>query len=105
MTVDLERRPGGRQHFTLGPIEKAVAVGSLGLCVTVAGWFVRSINNQQETLQTLVTQQAVTNSQLTTISGQLLDIPALRAQTAEIKIRTDRLEQDVREMRQTRGLK
>lgn len=105
MTVDLERKPGGRQHFILGPIERWLVTGAGLMVLAVGGWFVKSVNNQQDTLQTLVTQQAVTNSQLTTISGQLLDIPALRAQTAEIKIRTDRLEQDVREMRQTRGLK
>lgn len=103
--MDLEPKPDGRQHFTLGPIEKLGVVGALALVATVGGWFVASINKQQTTLQTLVTQQAVTNSQLTTISGQLLDIPAIRANQAEIKIRVDRLEQDMREQRQTKGLK
>lgn len=103
--MDLEQSNNGRQHFTLGPVERWLVAGAGLMVIAVGGWFVKSINEQQKTLQTVVTQQAVTNSQLTTISGQLLDIPALRAQTAEIKIRTDRLEQDVREMRQTRGLK
>jgi len=105
VTVDLEPKGDGRAHFTLGPIERWLVAGSGLMVIAVGGWFVKSINEQQTTLQTVVTQQAVTNSQLTTISGQLLDIPAIRANQAEMKIRVDRLEQDMREQRQTRGLK
>lgn len=105
MTVDLLPADNGGSHFSLGPVEKwVVGVGAITI-VTVGGWFVNSVNSQQKTLQTLVTQQAVTNNQLTTISGQLLDIPAIRSQAVELKLRMDGLEEDVRELRQTKGLK
>lgn len=105
MTVDLLPTDDGRSHFALGPVEKwVVGIGALAI-VSVGGWFVNSVNAQQKTLQTLVTQQAVTNNQLTTISGQLLDIPAIRSQSVELKLRIDGLEEDVRELRQTKGLK
>ena len=96
--MDLDRKPDGRLHFSLGPVEKTI-VGAIGAGIAVLTyWLIGS-------MQTVLTQQAVTNSQLSNLSGQLLDLPAIRAQNAELKVRVDGLESDVRELRAVKGLR
>lgn len=96
--MDIDRKPDGRLHFSLGPVEKTI-VGAIATGIGILiYWLISS-------MQTVLTQQAVTNSQLSNLSGQLLDLPAIRAQNAELKVRVDGLEDDVRELRAVRGLK
>lgn len=90
--MDLQQK-GGRAHFTLGPVEKWV-VGTCGAgSVLLAWWLVSSV-------QTLLTQQALTNQQLATISAQIAAVPALGTQVAELKVRVDQHDQDIRELKQ-----
>jgi len=93
--MDLQQK-GGRVHFALGPVEKWVT-GAIGAgALALAWWLVSSV-------QTLLTQQAVTNQQLATISVQIAGVPALGTQVAELKIRVDQHDQDIRELKQRRG--
>ncbi|WP_161596274.1 hypothetical protein [Rhodanobacter glycinis] len=52
-----------------------------------------------------MTQQAVTNAQLQTLSQQLADVPGLTRAMAEAKVQIERNTSDIRELQQTRRLK
>lgn len=90
----------GRRRFSLGPVELWI-VGVCALAIVVllgsfANSFIERMDKQEqasakqnEQLQTLVTQQAVTNSQLITLSTQLADIPTITRQVAVLKAEQD----------------
>lgn len=68
-------------------------------------WLVGSV-------QTVLTQQQVTNQQvmtvqqqLQTINTQLADVPALKLELAKLAIQTEQNKQDIRELKQLRGIK
>lgn len=107
--ANLEPTPDGRWHFALGPVEKWVVGLGAALIVTVAAWTANSVNGQlsamAETLQRLSTQQAVTNSQLLSMNSQLADVPSLKLEIAKHAVQIEQNKQDVKELRQTRGLK
>lgn len=95
--MDIERRTNdGGWHFRLGAVERWI-VGIAATAVTAGGvWMVSSV-------QTLVTQQAVANSKLSDLTTQLGDMPAIRRDTIELKVRVDQHEAAIKEIRQTRG--
>lgn len=105
--MDLQRQPDGRRHITLGPVERWVVGVLASVLVAVGYWFAGSLTSrldkQNETLQAVVTQQAVTNGQISTLSAQLADVPRLTRDMTELKVRVDRHEQDIQELRQTRA--
>lgn len=94
--TDSQRAADGRWHFSVGPVEKWV-VGAMGAGILAGGyWLVGSV-------QTLVTQQAVTNAQLAALNQQLSDVPDLRRSVVELKVRVDKHEQEIGEIKQSRG--
>ena len=95
MTVDLEPKPGGRLGLALGPADKWIITASLAAVLSLAGWMVISI-------QSLLTQQAVTNQQLSTILQQSSDIPSIRNDVTELKVRVSNNTDRLRELEQTR---
>lgn len=109
MTVDLERTDNRHWHFTLGPVEKwvvtIVASAFVGGLLLGGRWFALKVDTQGEKIQTLVTQQAVANGTLANISAQLTDVPQLRSDVVELKVRVESLEESTRELRAVRGLK
>ncbi|MFQ6309908.1 hypothetical protein [Lysobacter capsici] len=108
MTVQAEQQDG-QLRFRLGPVERWIAITAAAVLVTVGGWAARSVSErldkQGEAITALATQQAVTNSNLTTISAQLANVPGLSRDVAELKVRVDRHDEDLRELRSTKGLK
>lgn len=96
--VDLQRQSDGRLHFSLGPVEKWGAAFA-GLVITAMAWWMAS------SVQTLLTQQAVTNQQLATIVNGQADMPMLRKDVTELKVRMDQHSQDIRELKALRGVK
>ena len=98
MSVDLKQDGAGCSHFVLGPVEKAATALIGALLAAGAIWLIASVN-------TLLTQQAVTNQQLLTISGQISGVPAMSTQVAELKVRVDQHDQDIRELKQLREVK
>lgn len=107
--MEAQAEENGNYRFKLGPVEKwIVGLGATAI-VVVAGWAASSVNTQlQDTtakLNTLITQQAVTNQQLMNLSTQMADIPQLRTQMTELKVRVDRHDEDLKELRNTRGLR
>lgn len=109
MTVDLERQGSGRLHVALGPVERWVVRGVAAAFIGGLYWFgsnvIGRLDTQGEAIQKLATGQAVTNAQITTLSTQLADVPALTRQMAETRVQVERNTQDIAELRKLRGLK
>lgn len=107
--VDLERQPDGRLHFSLGPVERWVVAVGASILVAVAYWFTSSVtvrlDKQNDGMQILVTQQAVMSGQIQTLSAQLADVPRVSRQVAELQVRVEQHSQDIKEMRQLRGVR
>lgn len=107
--MDAERRDDGHWHFKLGPVERVAIATALTVFLSLLGWmaktFAARLDRQEQAMQTLVTQQAVANGQLNTLSAQLADVPALTRQMAELRVRVDRHDEDLKELRQVRGLR
>jgi hypothetical protein len=109
MSMDLQPNGDGRLHFSMGPVERwIVGVGAAAL-VAILGWYANSITTRLDSLAeaqgALKTQQAVTNQQLVTLNLQLADVPTLTRQIAELKVRVDAHDEDIRELRTTRSLR
>lgn len=107
--MDAEQLRDGHWHFRLGPVERMVIVVVLAAFVSLLGWmgksFAARLDSQKDSLDQLVTQQAVTSAQLTTLSTQLADVPALTSQMAELRVRVDNHDEALKELRQVRGLR
>jgi len=84
-------------------------MGAVALLVFLLGWVFRNFDSrletQADTMNKVVTAQAVTNAQLSTLSQQLADVPGLTRQIAEIKVQTDRNTQDIHELQSVQRLK
>lgn len=96
--MDAEHKRPGRWHIVLGPVEKWIATAAAAGILSMAYWLVTSVN-------TLLTQQALTNQQLLMISSQISGVPALGTQVVELKVRVDQHDQDIRELKQLRGMR
>lgn len=88
----------GSMRFKLGPVEKLFVFFVLGAAGSCVYWVVTNV-------QTLVTQQAVTNSKLTNIDDKISDVPSLRTQVTKLEVRVEALEQKDKEKQDMRGLK
>lgn len=107
--VEITRLDNDHMQFRLGPVERwVIGIAALAL-VSLLGYVFHSFDNRLEaqanTMQTVVTQQAVTNAQLQTLSQQLADVPGLTRAMAEAKVQIERNTQDIRELQQTRKLR
>lgn len=116
MTVDLTRQQDGRRTITLGVVEWSIVGAGASLLFLLVGMLYTGITGKigeqavtqkdmQAVMQTMAQQQAVTSGQITTLTSQLADIPQMRTNVAEIKVRVDRHEQDIKEIRANRGLR
>ena len=114
--MDVERQSDGSWHFKLGPAERWVVIGVGTLLAFAISWIFTSVTGElkaqgdrldktNEALQKVVTQQAVANGSLATLTTQLADVPALTRQMAELRVRVDRHDEDIKELRQVRGLR
>lgn len=103
--MDVERDGDGRWHFALGVIERWVA----GIVVAVLGYFLftfaQNSKEQTDRLAKVETQQAVTNQQLATLTLQLADVPSMSGRVSKNEVRLENVEEQIRELRQMRGLK
>jgi hypothetical protein len=96
--MDLQQ-PG---HVSLSRGERALMgmalAGMAGL-----GW--RFYDGVTEKLERVAVEQAVTNQRLHDLTVQMADIPALKLEVAKQGVELDQVKTDVRELKQTRGLK
>lgn len=91
----------------LGVVERRVLSAAFALLVFLLGWvfhnFDSRLEDQGKAMQAIVTQQAVTNSQLQTLSQQLADVPGLTQRVVELKVQVDRNTSDIHELQQRAG--
>jgi len=98
--MDVEPKNGGR--ITFGLAEKLIA-GAVLAAVGGLGW--RFYDGVTEKLDAVVVQQAVTNQRLGDLTTQMADVPALKLEVAKHAVQIEQNKQDIRELKQTRGLK
>jgi len=98
MKVDLKPETGGRWHFTLGPVEKWIVGAVAAAALAMAWWLFASV-------QTLLTQQALTNQKLQDISVQLSGVPELGTRVARLEVRVEQSEKEIAELRRLEGVK
>lgn len=109
MSMGVSQDRSGHWEFSVGVVEKwVITVGALVL-VSVGYWFTSSVtkrlDDQSIAMAAMATQQAVTNAQLVTLNLQLADLPAMSREMAEMKVRVNRHDEDLRELRGVKGLK
>lgn len=109
MTMDVERAGDGHWQFRLGPVERWVATAVAAALLSIIAWLANSFSTRLDRLEQLLatstTQQAVTNSQMGTLSAQLADVPNLTRQMAEVQVQVRRNSEDIAELRRIRGVK
>jgi len=105
MTMETQPGQDGRTRLFLGPVEKWAVGAVAGGVVLGVVWLVGSV-------QTILTQQQVTNQQvmtvqqqLQTINTQLADVPALKIELAKVSLQTEQNKQDIKELKQLRGIR
>lgn len=114
--MDIERANAGRWHFSLGAVEKwvvgIVAAGFVAGCYWFATNLLDELREQKRisaeqsaTLNTLSVQQAVTNSELSSLRQQLADVPGISNRLARAEVQIQANADQIRELRQMRGLK
>ena len=103
--MEAQSSQDGRTRISLGPVEKWI-VGAFATFMTAGGlWLV-------STTQAVLIQQQLTNQQMATMqqqlqsfNAQLADVPALKLELAKTTLQTEQNKQDIRELKQLRGLK
>lgn len=105
MSMEAQPSQDGRTRISLGPVEKWIVGAFAGFMVAGGYWLISS-------MQAVLTQQQVTNQQMTTVqqqlqtfNAQLADVPALKLELAKLAIQTEQNKQDIRELKQLRGIK
>ena len=87
--MEIEQKGDGQWHFSLGPMERwilAIASASLiGMAIFIFNSITSRQDKQGDAQQNMVTQMAVMNGQLTTLSTQLADIPGLANRTTKLE--------------------
>lgn len=105
MTMEAQPSQDGRTRLFLGPVERWFVGAVAGGIVLGVVWLVGSV-------QTILTQQQVTNQQvmtvqqqLQTINTQLADVPALKLELAKLSIQVEQNKADVKELKSLRGVR
>lgn len=104
MTVDAQNQDG-RTRISLGPIERWLAIAMGAAIVACFYWLVGSVQSMLTQQQVTTQQLATVNQQLQTINTQLADVPALKLELAKTAIRVEQHDQELKELRQLRGVR
>lgn len=96
-------------RLTLGPVEKLIVTVLIAAVVGVPAYLWRKQEaqqeRQQEVLQAVDTRTQVMAQQMTALSAQMADVPAMRIQMAELKVQVAANTQAIAELRAMKGLK
>lgn len=105
MSMETQPSQDGRARILLGPVEKWIVTIFASFMVAGGMWLVSS-------MQAVLTQQQVTNQQMATVqqqlqtfNTQLADVPALKLELAKQAVQVEQNKQDIRELKQLRGIK
>lgn len=100
--VDGQAGRDGHITMKLGPVEKWVIGAGAGLLTAMIGIVYARIETQlerqTEAMGAVATQQAVMSAQITTMSGQLANVPALTERVTSLEGDVKRNREDVREL-------
>ncbi|KMM77068.1 hypothetical protein ACP93_02580 [Xanthomonas sp. NCPPB 1128] len=103
----MEVQPGndGRARVALGPVERWAA-GVMGAAIVMCGyWLLGSVQSMLGQQQATAQQLATMTQQLQTINTQLADVPALKLEVAKTQIKVEQHDQEIKELKQLRGMK
>ncbi|WP_414490181.1 hypothetical protein [Stenotrophomonas maltophilia] len=105
MSMEAQPSQDGRTRISLGPVEKWIVGIFASFMVSGGYWLITS-------MQAVLTQQQVTNQQMATVqqqlqtfNTQLADVPALKLELAKQAVQVEQNKQDIKELKQLRGLK
>ena len=105
MAMEAQPSQDGRTRISLGPVERWIAVVIAAAFVYGAYWLVGSVQSMLTQQQVTNQQMATVQQQLQTINTQLADVPALKLELAKLAVQVEQDKQDIRELKQLRGLK
>lgn len=105
MTMEAQPSQDGRTRISLGPVEKWIVGAFASFMIAGGYWLISS-------MQAVLTQQQVTNQQMATVqqqlqtfNTQLADVPALKLELVKQAVQVEQNKQDIKELKQLRGLK
>ncbi|HHA2725636.1 hypothetical protein [Stenotrophomonas maltophilia] len=105
MSMEVQPSQDGRTRISLGPVEKWIVGAFASFMIAGGYWLISS-------MQAVLTQQQVTNQQMATVqqqlqtfNTQLADVPALKLELAKQAVQVEQNKQDIKELKQLRGLK
>ncbi|WP_414488861.1 hypothetical protein [Stenotrophomonas maltophilia] len=105
MSMEAQSSQDGRTRISLGPVEKWIVGAFASFMIAGGYWLISS-------MQAVLTQQQVTNQQMATVqqqlqtfNTQLADVPALKLELAKQAVQVEQNKQDIKELKQLRGLK
>ncbi|MBA0428405.1 MULTISPECIES: hypothetical protein [Stenotrophomonas] len=105
MTMEVQPSQDGSTRISFGPFAKVIFTAFTSLVAAGGVWLVSS-------MQAVLTQQQVTNQQMATMqqqlqafNTQLADVPAVKLELAKQAVQVEQNKQDIRELKQLRGLK
>lgn len=103
----MEAQPSqdGRMRFTLGPIERWIVGGASLLIASILFWFGNTVVQTKDAVGKLAEQQAIMTAQLTDIRTQLADVPAIKLELAKQAVRIDQHSEDIKELKQLKGVR
>ncbi|RLK56224.1 hypothetical protein BCL79_0607 [Stenotrophomonas rhizophila] len=105
MSMEAQPSQDGRTRISLGTVEKWM-VGSFGAGILLGCiWLVTSVQSMLAQQQVTSEQISGLRQQLQVMNTQLADVPALKIEMAKIAIQTEQNKQDIRELKQLRGIK
>lgn len=107
--MDLQPTTDGRWHFSLGVVEKwLVGLGAAALVSVVmfgGRYTVNKLDKLNDGVTELAKQQALTNYQLQIMNTQMADMPTVKLEVAKHAVLIEQNSQEIKELRQTKGLK
>ncbi|PZS42777.1 hypothetical protein A7X60_01735 [Stenotrophomonas maltophilia] len=105
MSMEAQPSQDGGTRILLGPVEKWIVGAFASFMIAGGYWLISS-------MQAVLTQQQVTNQQMATVqqqlqtfNTQLADVPALKLELAKQAVQVEQNKQDIKELKQLRGLK
>ncbi len=107
--MDLKPQDDGRWHVSLGVVEKRIVFFGATLLTLAVGYVFNSAMQQLKAtsagIVNLNQQMGIVQNQLQTMNTQLADVPALKLEVAKHAVEIEQAKSDIKELKQTRGLK
>lgn len=96
-------------RLTLGPVEKSLMSILLIAVVGVPAYLWQraeaAADKQREVLASVDTRTQVMAQQMSMLTAQLADLPAINQRVSRLEVQSERNRQDIAELRSMRGLK